>query len=488
MARHSKFTVTSIVLAVRVLLCVALSLLRSQATAGQPAKERIDLLVDGGTPVTMAADRRIIAEAAIAIRGDTIIAIGPRSDIIARYAPAHRLAAHGQLILPGLINGHNHAAMTLFRGLGDDLPLQEWLSNYIFPAEARNVDKGFVTWGTRLAALEMIRSGTTTYVDMYYFEDAVAKATREAGMRGVLGEAIVDFPAPDHETPGEALAYTENFLERWRGDPLIRAAVAPHSTYLLSGTLREAFGLARRYHAPILIHLAETEREVDESRAKHGLSPVGYLDSLGLLGPDVVAAHWSWVDAADIALLAAHEVGCIHNPSSNMMLASGVAQVGEMLAAKMRVGLGTDGPAGSNNDLSLIEEMDLAAKLQKVTRRDPRALNAQQALELATIGGARALHLEKELGSLEPGKKADLIILALDSPNAVPVYDLYAQIVYALKGEDVNAVVIGGHIVMQDRRVLTVDQARVIATARSYAAKVKQSLERPASSGVHHEP
>jgi 5-methylthioadenosine/S-adenosylhomocysteine deaminase len=461
--------------------CLALSMICVAASrlAAQPSSQQVDLMVDGGTAVTMDAERHVVADAAIAIRGDSIVAVGPRSEMLARFSPAQSLDARGKLILPGLINGHNHAAMTLLRGLGDDKPLQEWLNDYIFPAEARNVDKDFVTIGARLAALEMILSGTTTFVDMYYFEDAVAEVTRQAGMRGVLGEAIINFPAPDNKSPAEALAYAEAFLRRWQGDPLIRAAVAPHSTYLLSEEpLRAAFALARNYHAPILIHLSENQREVDDSRAEHGLSPVGYLDRLGLLGPDVTAAHCVAVDAADIALLTAHDVGCVINTSSNMMLASGVAPVPDMRAAGMRLGLGTDGPAGSNNDLNIMEEMDLTAKLQKVSRRDPRALNAEAALEMATIGGARALHMESEIGSLEPGKKADLIVLGLDAPNAVPLYDLYAQIVYSLKADDVETVVIGGRIVMRDREVMTIDQAQTVAEARQYAAKVEQSLRR----------
>lgn len=463
-----------------ILICAAREPVAARTVSEGAEKERVDLVLDGGTAVTMDAERRIILDAAVAIRGDTIIAVGPRLAIAQRYSSALRLNTHGQLILPGLINGHTHAPMVLFRGLGDDLPLQEWLSKHIFPAEARNVTADFVTWGTRLAALEMIRSGTTTYADMYYFEDAIARATREAGMRAVLGEVIVDFPAPDNTTPADALAYTEKFLQRWKGDSLITAAVAPHSTYLLSErALREAFILARRHHAPILIHLSETQLEVEESRAKHGQSPVGYLQQLGLLGPDLVAAHCVWLDDADIKMLASHQVGCVHNPSSNMMLASGVAPVGKMLAEKMRVGLGTDGPAGSNNDLSLMEEMDLAAKLQKVILRDPRALNAEQALVMATIGGARALHMESKIGSLEQGKKADITILDLNSPNAVPLYDIYAQVAYSLKGADVDTVIIGGRFVMKHRRVLTIDQSQVIARAHEYAVKVKQSLEQP---------
>ncbi len=455
-------------------------LAQSAATRQRPARERIDLLVAGGTVVTMNPQRRVLEDGAVAVRGDTIVAVGARAELEVRYLPARRIETRGKLILPGLINGHTHAPMTLLRGLADDLTLQEWLEKYIFPAEARNVTEDFVTWGTRLAALEMIHGGTTTYADMYYFEDAVARETKAAGLRGVLGETILDFPAPDNKTLAQALAYTENFLKRWKGDPLIRAAVAPHSAYTCSeNTLKETAALARRYRAPLLIHLSETKREVEEIRSKHGGSPPQYLESIGFLGPEVLAAHCVWVDAADIALLAARQVGCVHNPSSNMMLASGVAPVVEMRAAGVRLGLGTDGPAGSNNDLDMMEEMDLAAKLQKVTRMDPRALGAEQAVEMATIGGARALHLEAEIGSLEPGKKADLIILGLSAPHAVPLYQVYSQIVYALKASDVETVIIAGRTVMENRRVLTLAEPEVIAKAREYGAKVKRSLAAP---------
>ena len=464
------------------MLALAIGLLASPLGEARGAsREPVELLVEGGTLVTMDGGRRVIEDGAVAVRGDAIVAVGPRAELSSRYEPDRRIDARGKLVLPGLINGHTHAPMVLFRGLGDDLPLQEWLEQYIFPAEARNVTEEFVTWGTRLAALEMIKSGTTTYADIYYFEDAIARATRDAGLRGVLGEAILDGRAPDHATPAEALAYTERFLDRWKDDRLVRAAVAPHSIYLASeDTLRKSFALARRFGAPVLIHLAETKREVDDSRARHGVSPAGYLERLGLLGPDVVAKHCTWVDAEDIAVLARRGVGCVYNPSSNMMLASGVAPVAELLAAGVAVGLGTDGPAGSNNDMNLMEEMDLAAKLQKVGRRDPRAVNARQALEMATIGGARALHMESEIGSLEPGKKADVVILNANAPHAVPLFDLYAQIVYALKGSDVETVVVGGRVVMRDRQVLTLDEAAVIAKAREYGEVVKRSLVKPA--------
>lgn len=443
----------------------------------QARKERVDLLVTGGTVVTMDAERRVIQDGAVAIRGDSIVAVGPSAEVAAKYSTRRRIDARGRIVLPGLINTHGHAPMTLMRGLADDLTLQEWLTKYIFPAEARNVTEDYVEWGTKLAMAEMIRGGTTTYVDMYYFEDAMARVTKAAGMRAVLGETLLDFPAPDNKTHEQGLAYTEQFLKRWQGDSLIRAAVAPHAIYTNSEqSLRDAFGLARRYNAPVLIHLSETKKENDDSMAQHGLSPTAYLDKLGLLGLDVLAAHCVWVDANDIAILAKHEVGCAHNPSSNMKLGSGAAPIVEMLAAGMRVGIGTDGPAGSNNDLDMMEEMDLAAKLQKVIRRDPRALPAPQVVEMATIGGARSFHMEKEIGSLEAGKKADLILIRTDAPHAVPMYNLYSHLVFALKASDVETVVIAGRIVMRNRRLLTLNEPEVLAKAREYAAKVKQSL------------
>lgn len=448
----------------------------AQTTA--PARVHVDLLIVGGTVATMDAHLHVYEDGAVAIRGDQIVAVGPRKQLEINYVAARSIAAHGKLVMPGLINGHTHAPMTLLRGIANDLNLQDWLTKYIFPAEARNVDEQFVIWGARLALLEMVRGGTTTFADMYYYEDAIARETKAAGVRGVLGETIIDFPVPGYKTVPEGLAYTEEFLKHWEGDSLIRAGVAPHSIYTASEkTLRDSFALARKYGAPVLIHVSETKKELDDSRAKNGASPVAYLDRLGLLGPDVLAAHCIWVDAADITLLKQHDVGCVHNPSSNMMLASGVAPVIAMRAAGLRLGLGTDGPSGSNNDLDMMEEMDLAAKLQKITMMDPRALSAEHALEMATIDGARALHMDKEIGSLEAGKKADLIILDLSAPNAVPMYDLYAQIVYALKASDVETVVIAGHLVMENRRVLTLNEAQIIAKARAYGEQVRKSIE-----------
>ena len=469
----------------RALLCAIGFCLVPCARSQTPSKEAVsvDLLITGGTIITMDTHRRILEDGFLAVRGDEIVAVGSGSGAGLQFAPKgmivkQKIDARGRLILPGFINGHTHVPMTLLRGLKDDVTLEEWLTKSIFPAEAKNVNEEFVRWGTRLAAAEQIRGGITTFADMYYFEDVVAEETKAAGMRGVLGETILDFPAPDNKSNAAMLEYTEKFLKRWQGDPLIHAAAAPHSIYICSQkTLQDAAALARKYSAPILIHVGETKKELIDSREKNGTTSVQYLDKLGFLGPDVVAAHCIFVDETDRRILAQRQVGCVHNPSSNMMLASGVAPVIEERAAGVAVGLGTDGPAGSNNDLDLMEEMDLAAKLQKISKMDPQALGAKAVVEMATIEGARALHMEKEIGSLEAGKKADLILIGLDAPNAVPMYDVYAQLAYALKGSDVETVIIGGHVVMRDKKLLTVDEPAVIAKAREFKNKIEASLK-----------
>jgi 5-methylthioadenosine/S-adenosylhomocysteine deaminase len=451
------------------------------AASGAQAKDKVDLLVTHGTVVTMDEQRRLIQDGAVAVRGDSIVAVGPSADIAAQYDAAKVVDAHGAIVMPGLINGHAHVDMSLFRGMADDLGLDEWLKKYIFPAEARNVTEDFVVWGTRLGVLEMLRGGTTTYADMYYFEDAVARVTKEAGMRGVLGETILDFPAPDNKRVAQALEYTQKFIDHWKGDPLIVAAVAPHSMYTCSEkTLQDAAALARKNHAPILIHIAEAPFELQLSREKYGVTPVAYLGREGILGPDVIGAHCVWVDQADIADMVHYGVGCINNPSSNMKTAAGVSPVPDMLAAGQAVGLATDG-AASNNNQDMFEEMDLAAKLQKITRMDSRAMPAQQVVEMATIGGARAIHLEKLIGSLEAGKRADLIVVDTTAPHATPMYNVYSELVYALKATDVRSVVINGKMVMEDRKMLTLDEPAILAKANEYKAQIEKSLEAPAA-------
>jgi 5-methylthioadenosine/S-adenosylhomocysteine deaminase len=427
----------------------------------------------------MDAQRRVIANGAVAVQGDHIVAAGPEADVDKAWQPKKRIDRPGAAIIPGLINTHAHGAMSLFRGIADDMKLEDWLSKFIFPAEAKNVNADFVRWGTRLAVLEMLLSGTTTYTDMYYFEDVVAEATKEAGMRGVLGETIIGFPVADAKTPADALKFTETYLRKFRGDSLIVPAVAPHALYTNSDeTLKASRALANKYNAPLVIHLSETKKENDDTQAKRHMSPTRVLDSLGVLTGRTVAAHGVWLDDADMDILKMRKTGVAHNPSSNMMLASGTAPVPALLKRGVAVGLGTDGPAGSNNDFDMMEEIDLAAKLQKLVRNDPQALSAKQTFEMATLGGARVLGMEREIGSLEAGKRADIAVLDLDTPHATPLYDVYSQLVYAVKGSDVTDVVVNGREVVRDGKCLTLDAATVLAKAREYGAKVAVSVGR----------
>ncbi|MDQ2950112.1 MAG: amidohydrolase, partial [Acidobacteriota bacterium] len=420
----------------------------------------VDYLYTARYVVTMDPQRRLIENGAVAVRADRIVAVGAAADLKKQYQPRQRLDRPDALIMPGLINTHTHAPMSLLRGIADDLNLQDWLTKYIFPAEAKNVDRDFVMWGTRLACLEMMLSGTTTYVDMYYFEDKIAEATKAAGLRGVLGETIIGFPDPDSKTPSDALKYTEDFIKRYKSDPLIVPAVAPHALYTNSDeTLKACRALANRYDVPLVIHLSETRRENDEAQAKRHMSPTQILDSLGVFNGRTIAAHGKWLNDADMAILKKRNTGIAHCPSSNMKLASGIAPVIKLQSLGVPVGLGTDGPAGSNNDFDMLEEMNLAADLQKVATMNPQALPALKAIEMATIDGARVAGLEKQIGSLEPGKRADLITIRLDRPHAVPMYNVYSQIVYALKGSDVQDVVVNGRPIVRDGRSLTLNEA-----------------------------
>lgn len=443
------------------------------------AAEPVDLIVSGRQVVTMDASMRLIPNGAIAIKGERIVALGPRAEIDKAYRAKQRIDRPDALITPGLINTHTHAPMSLFRGIADDLRLQEWLEKYIFPAEARNVSPEFVRAGTQLAVLEMLLGGTTTYTDMYYFEEVIAEATAAAGMRGVLGQSVIGFPVADAKTPADALIRAEAFLKQYAGHPLITAAVAPHALYTNSDeTLRAARALANKYNAPLLIHVAETKREFDESKEKRGMTPVAALDKLGVFNGRTVAAHGIWLDDADIAILARTHAGIAHCPSSNMKLASGVALIPKLLHAGVNLGLGPDGPAGSNNDFNLFEEMDLAAKLQKVTTMDPEALPAQTSFAMATIGGARVLGLEKEIGSLEAGKRADLIAVRLDKPHSWPMFNVYSHLVYALKASDVSDVVVNGKTLVRDRKPLTLDPARIHADAGRFLARILETLKK----------
>jgi 5-methylthioadenosine/S-adenosylhomocysteine deaminase len=438
----------------------------------------VDLLVRNGTVVTMDPSRHVIQGGAIAVDKGAILAVEPEAEVTSRYRGRDTVDAGGGIVIPGLINAHTHAPMVLFRGIADDLKLMEWLQKYIFPAEAKNVTADFVKAGTRLAALEMLRSGTTTFVDMYYFEDQVAEAAKEAGIRTVAGTTFIDFPAPDNKTFAEAQAYAERFFKRWSGDPLVVAAAAPHSAYLCKPEqLKAVRALADRYSAPILIHVSESPDEQKQVLEKYGKTPTEHLRDLGFLRKGVLFAHGIWLTPSDRAIVKEAQVGVAHCPESNMKLSSGAAPVRDMLAEGVRLGLGTDG-AASNNDLDMFEEMLAAALLAKHATGDPTAAPARAVLEMATLGGARALGMEDRLGSLEPGKRADIVVVGLDAPRLHPLYDPVSHLVYAAKGADVRHVVVEGRVVMRDRKVLTLDEAAVTAEADRLHEQVLTTLSR----------
>jgi 5-methylthioadenosine/S-adenosylhomocysteine deaminase len=436
----------------------------------------IDMLVRGGTIVTMDGARSVIEDGAVAISKGRIVAVGPRADLDSKYSARQTIDAGGKLVIPGLINGHTHIPMTLFRGLADDMDLNEWLTKYIFPAEAKNVSEEFVRVGTRLGLAEMIRGGTTTYCDMYYFEDAIADETARAGVRGVLGETVIDFPVADNKTHEEAMAYTERYVKKWQGHSLITPAIAPHAPYTVSEEhLKAVRAFSDRTQAPIVTHLAESRKEVEDSLAGKKARPVDYLARIGFLNERVIAAHVVFANDEEIATLKRTGTGVVHNPQSNMKLASGVAPVPQMLKADLDLGLGTDG-AASNNDLNMWEEMDTAAKLHKVVTGDPKVVPAEQAFEMATIRGARALHMEREIGSIEEGKRADLVIVELDDLNQTPRYNVYSNLVYATKADDVQTVIIEGRVVMLDRKLLTLNETDIKTRARAFRERIMKSV------------
>jgi 5-methylthioadenosine/S-adenosylhomocysteine deaminase len=460
-----------------VLLALVLVAVVTLAVVSTQTNQReVSLIVANGTVVTMDGARRVITTGSVAIDGADIVAVDTADAIGRQFRSANTIDASGQVIVPGLINTHTHAPMVLYRGLADDLALMEWLTKYIFPAEAKTVSPEMVRAGTRLAALEMIQSGTTTYADMYYFEEEIAKETKAAGLRAVLGQTIIQFPVADAKAPADALRRADAFITAYKGDPLITPAVAPHAMYTLDGpTLTAARDLARRHGVPTLIHLAETQDEAKTSQDRYQTSPIAYLDRLGFLGPSVLAAHVVWASPGEIELLRARGVGIAHNPESNMKLASGVAPVPAYLAAGVPIGLGTDG-AASNNDLDMFEAMRLASLLHKVHSGDPRVVSAQQALEMATIGGARALGMERAIGSLEPSKRADMIVVSMTSARQTPMYDPISHLVYTSRGDDVKTTIVNGKVLMRDRKMATLNEAAILVEAREWAAKVRTAV------------
>jgi 5-methylthioadenosine/S-adenosylhomocysteine deaminase len=457
-------------------LCALLAAV-AVAVAGQGPQRAVSLIVTGGTVVTVDGGDRILAPGALAVDGRDIVAVDTPDAIAKRFTASDTIDATGRVVIPGLINTHTHAPMVLYRGLADDLALMDWLQKYIFPAEARTVSPEFVRAGTRLATLEMIQSGTTAYADMYYFEEEIARATKEAGIRGVLGQTIIQFPVPDAKTPADGIARATAFLREWKNDPLIVPAIAPHAMYTLdAATLKAIRATADREKAPVIIHLAETTDEVKVARDRYKMTPTRFLESIGFWGERTLAAHGVHVSAADMTILAKRRVGIAHNPESNMKLASGAAPVLAMQKAGIVVGLGTDG-AASNNDLDMFEAMRQAAFLHKLTSKDPRALPARTALRMATIDGARALGMHKEIGSLEPGKRADLIVVSMRTARQTPLYDPLSHLVYVTRGDDVQTMVVDGKVIMRDRRVTTMNESAVLDEAGQWARKVRQAVQ-----------
>jgi len=448
------------------------------AAAAQPARRAVTLVVVGGTVITQNAARDIISPGAVAIDGTDIVEVGPPDAVAAKYRASETIEAREEIVLPGLVNTHTHAPMVIYRGLADDLALMDWLQKHIFPAEAKTVSPEMVRTGTRLAALEMIESGTTTFADMYYFEEEIAKTTVEAGLRAVLGETIIQFPVADAKTPAEGLARAERFIREFKDNGLVVPAVAPHALYTNDrATLVASAELSRRYGVPMIIHFAETEEEVRIAREQFKATPAAYLESLGFWGPNTLAAHAIWVTDEDIAILARRGVGLSHNPESNMKLASGAAPVVKYLAAGVALGLGTDG-AASNNDLDMFEAMRQASFLAKHVTKDPRAVPARTALDLATVGGARALHMERLIGSLEPGKRADLITVSMRAARQTPIYDPISHLVYTTRGDDVRTTIVNGKVLMKDRQLRTLNREAVIAEANKLAVKVRDAVAR----------
>ncbi|MGV8059709.1 MAG: amidohydrolase [Smithellaceae bacterium] len=439
--------------------------------------QEIDILITGGKTLLLDSSNTTIGQSAIAINNSEIIAIGKEEELAKQFHAKKTINAGDSLVMPGFVNCHTHAAMTCFRGMADDLELMDWLNNYIFPAEAKNVNKELAYWGSMLAAAEMIKSGTTTFCDMYIFEDETARAAKQAGLRCLLGEVLFDFPSPNVKSPEEGLAYTRMLIEKWQNDPLVNIIVEPHALYTCSPALLAAAGkLADDYQVPLGLHLLENKAEKEQLEQKCGKGAVSFLKEINYLSERLIAFHCVCLSEDDMRLFADHGCKVSHNPASNMKLASGVAPVPDMLQAGITVGLGTDGCA-SNNTLDMIKEMSTAAKLHKVARLDPTVMDAKTVVRMATIEGAKALGMGKITGSLEVGKKADIIIIGLNKPHLTPLYNEYSHLVYAAGGADVDTVIINGQVVMENRQLLTLDETEIMRKVREIAVNIKKSFQ-----------
>ncbi|MBP1740845.1 MAG: mtaD [Deltaproteobacteria bacterium] len=436
-----------------------------------------DLIIEDGTLLTMVEGEKPLQHATLLIQGDRIAGILASGEERPCFKGAQVLDAGDSIIMPGLVNAHGHTAMTLFRGLADDLPLKQWLFDKIFPAEAKHLNEQTVYWGALLGCLEMIASGTTTVLDGYFYQDATARAFRKAGLRALIAQGVIDFPAPGVPDPTQNLVVGKGFIERWAHvSELIRPGLFCHSLTTCSDkTLQEAMKLSQEFSLPLQTHLSETEEEVEEVIRKTGKRPVLHLDRLGLLNESLIGVHAVHLEDEEIELLARNRVKIVHCPESNMKLASGMARVTEMLKKGIVLGLGTDGCA-SNNNLDLFKEMDTAAKLGKVRTLDPVNMGAGTVLKMATVWGAKVLGLEKEIGTIEVGKKADIITVDVNKPHLVPLYNPMSTIVYSASGSDVKDVVVNGRVLMKDRTFTALDAEEVMAKVREISEKIRANV------------
>tara|TARA_B110000858_G_scaffold39149_1_gene44372 strand:- start:6865 stop:8307 length:1443 start_codon:yes stop_codon:yes gene_type:complete len=447
------------------------------STTAAALSGQIDLIILGDTIVTMDAMGAILENSAIAIDDGVILAVGPAAQITAEYSAMETLDGENRIVMPGLINGHSHAAMTLFRGIADDLTLMDWLNNYIFPSEVQFVDSELVRIGTELACWEMIRGGTTTFVDMYYYPETVAEVVDSCGMRALVSATVIDQRSPDAESAADSIQKGIEFIGRWKNkNSRITPIFGPHSNYTLNAEQLQAVrAAATEYGVGISIHMSESPFELQYSKDTFGKTSVEFYESIGFLDGPTIAAHMIWPTAVEIPILVERKIGVIHNPTSNMKIASGISPIVEMLQAGVHIGLGTDG-AASNNDLDMWEEMRLAALLQKVDRMNPTVMPASTVLGMATSGGAIAIGLGDAVGSIEVGKRADIIQVAFDDVHHVPTYDVISHLVYVTDEQDVASVVVDGKVLMRNGEILTIDTERVTAEAKALALKIQAAL------------
>ena len=445
-----------------------------------PKKIRqIDLLIEGDHLVTMEKSTGIIQKGAVAIHQGVIVAVGKAENIKKLYEPEILLTGEDRIVMPGLINGHSHAAMTLFRGIADDYPLFEWLNNYIFPAEVAFVDKEFVKLGTELACWEMIRGGTTTFVDMYYFPEIISRVVDSCGLRALVSATVIDQASPDATDAQDSLLKGEAFIKKWKNkNKRIMPILGPHSNYTLDlAQLKQTRNLAARLGVGLSIHMAESIFENQHAKTKYNDTSVKVFESIGFLKGPTIAAHMVWPSDEEIRILKKRNVGVIYNPTSNMKTGAGIAPIIKMLDAGINIGLGTDG-AASNNDLDMWEEMRLAALLQKIDNMDPAVLPARQVLAMATIEGATAIGLSEELGSIKAGKRADIIQVSTEDVHYVPTFDIVSHLVYVSDEQDVTTVVVDGRILMKNQEILTIETKKLKERAVEIAARIKNKLRK----------